>query len=65
MTDDDKKDFESLAKSKRSGLVMEFVDYLKDNKKWWLTPVLIFFLLFGLLVLFTSTGIGPYLYTLF
>ncbi len=57
--------FEEQAGRERSGIVAEFFDFLKHNKKWWLAPIIIIFLLLGLLVVLTSTGLGPYMYTLF
>jgi len=39
--------------------------FLKTNKKWWLIPILAVFLIAGLLVLLSSTGLAPFIYTLF
>ena len=40
--------------------------FIKERKKWWLLPVLIFLLLIGLLRISTSnTVIAPFIYTLF
>jgi hypothetical protein len=39
--------------------------FLKTNKKWWLIPILVVFLAIGLLVLLSSTGLAPFIYTLF
>lgn len=35
------------------------------NKKWWMAPIIIVLLLVGVLVVVSSTGAGPLLYTLF
>jgi hypothetical protein len=53
------------AEGKGAGLLQEFWGFLKQNKKWWLLPMLIVFLLLGLLVLLSSTGLAPFIYTLF
>lgn len=46
--------------------VKEFWDFLKARKKWWLTPIIIFLLLLGALILFTeSSALAPFIYTLF
>ena len=58
-------EFLDEAQARRTGLVREFWDFLKHNKKWWLTPILIVILLVGLLVLLTGTGMAPFIYTLF
>jgi hypothetical protein len=44
----------------------EFWEFLKHEKKYWLLPVVIVFLLFGLLLVFSqSTAVAPFIYTLF
>ena len=57
--------FSSESAEGRSGLVREFIDFLKHNKKWWLAPIIVLFVIFGLLVLFSGTAAGPFVYTLF
>ncbi len=47
------------------GLLADFVDFLKHNKKWWLTPILLALLLIGGLVLLSSSALAPFLYPLF
>jgi hypothetical protein len=54
-----------LASGKREGLVGEFWQFLKQNKKWWLLPVLAVMLLLGLLVFLGGSGAAPFIYTLF
>jgi hypothetical protein len=58
-------ELEALAGAPRSSLVSELWDFLKENKKWWLAPVLVVILAFGLLVLLGGTGAAPFIYTLF
>ncbi len=53
------------ADGKRSGLASEFVEFLKDNKKWWLAPIVISIVGLGLLVLLGGTAAAPFIYTLF
>jgi hypothetical protein len=44
----------------------EFWAFLKTRKKYWLLPILIMMLLFGvLLVLAQSSAVAPFIYTLF
>jgi len=47
------------------GALKEFISFLKTNKKWWLAPIIIVFLLFGLLIILGGTGAAPFIYTLF
>ena len=49
---------------------MEFVEdireFLKVREKYWLLPIIITLLLFGVLIVLTSgTAIAPFIYTLF
>ena len=59
-------DFEQTAKEQsEAGFFSELWGYLRQNKKWWLLPILIVLLLFGVLTLLSSTGLAPFIYTLF
>ena len=57
--------FESQASEAQPGIVREFWDFLRDNKKWWLTPIIIVLLLLGVIVILGGTGVGPFIYALF
>jgi len=49
-----------------AGVVGEIVAYLWQNKLWWLIPMVLVLLLFGVLLVFASaTGVGPFIYSLF
>ena len=60
-----KDDFASQVEGSSPGLVSEFFSFLRYNKKWWLTPIILVLLLFGLFVILTGTGAAPFIYTLF
>jgi hypothetical protein len=62
---DNKNDFEQEADEKPLTLVQEFAQFIVENKKWWLIPILLSFGLIGLLVVLSSTGAAPFIYTLF
>jgi hypothetical protein len=48
------------------GIVGEVLAFLWQRKLWWLIPMVTALLLFGLLLVFASTsGIAPFIYTLF
>ena len=51
--------------SDQPGLLREFWDFLRCNKKWWLLPILITLLVLGTFVLLTGTAFAPFIYTLF
>jgi len=49
---------------------MEFLkdlwNYLKERKRYWLLPVIIVLLLFGIIIILSSgSAIAPFIYTLF
>lgn len=64
-SDDNDNDFVSQAAGKRTGLVTEFVGFLKENKKWWLAPIILSILLLGALVVLGGSAAAPFIYTLF
>lgn len=44
----------------------DFWGFLKTRKKYWLLPIIITLLLFGVLIVLTSgSAIAPFIYTLF
>ena len=46
-------------------LLAEFWGFLKTNKKYWLLPILTVLLMMGMLVVLSSSGAAPFIYTLF
>ncbi|MBT3608188.1 MAG: hypothetical protein HN655_03555 [Candidatus Marinimicrobia bacterium] len=47
-------------------ILYEFWEFLKERKKWWLAPIIIFLVLFGTLIVLTEgTAIAPFIYTIF
>ena len=57
--------FERAASGGRSSLASEFWQFITENKKWWLAPILVVLALFGILMLLGSTAAAPFIYTLF
>lgn len=60
---EEKKKFEEL--SDESNIFSEFLDFLKHNKKFWMLPIIIILLLFGLLIILGGTSAAPFIYALF
>jgi uncharacterized protein DUF5989 len=58
-------EFEKTAATSNGNFFAELWGFLKSNKKWWLIPIILLFLIFGLLILLSSTGLAPFIYTLF
>ena len=63
--DDDRVAFASQAQQARPGLLWEMWEFLRTNKKWWLTPIVLALLLVGVLTMLSSTAAAPFIYTLF
>jgi hypothetical protein len=56
-------DFEALAKREpERGLLREFWDFLKTNKKWWIAPLVVVMALFGLLIALAGNPALPWIY---
>jgi hypothetical protein len=64
MSDDKKQiDFEKI--QDEANIVQEFWEFIKENKKFWLIPIIIILLLLGLLIMLGGTAAAPFIYTLF
>lgn len=61
----DATDFARKASEAQTGFLHEFWLFLRQNKKWWLTPLLVILLVFGVLVVLGGTAVAPFIYTLF
>jgi hypothetical protein len=65
MDEDKAQAFVEAGKGPPPGLVGEFVLFLKQNKKFWLIPLLAVLFLLGVLVLLGGTAAAPFIYSLF
>jgi len=66
MNEPEPTEFEKAAAQQgRAGLLRELWGFLRQNKKWWLLPILITLLIFGVLILLAGTGLAPFIYTIF
>lgn len=57
--------FAAQAAEQAPGLIREFYDFLRYNKAWWLTPIILVLLLVGGLCILAATGAAPFIYTIF
>jgi hypothetical protein len=55
----------AAAEHKDTGLMHELWGFLRENKKWWLLPLIAVLLLFGLIIFLSGTGLAPFMYTFF
>lgn len=50
----------------RVAIIREFFQFLRQRKKWWIAPILIFLVLLGVLLIFASSStLAPFIYSLF
>ena len=57
--------FTDASRRKRTSFLAEFWYFLRDNKKWWLIPILVILAVLALLCFFAGTGAAPFIYTLY
>jgi len=44
----------------------ELIEYLLKNKKWWLIPPILIFIIFGIMIVISQTSpVSPFIYMLF
>lgn len=61
----EKSEFEQAGQEADLSLVGEFWVFIKENKAWWMVPILLVLGGLGILVVLSSTGAAPFIYTLF
>jgi len=66
MKKDSRSAFEKAADSQSGGgFFGDLWEFIKTNKKWWLLPLVVLFVGFAVLIFLSSTGLAPFIYTLF
>ncbi len=60
-----KNAFEDAGQGKQLSIAQEFVQFIVENKAWWLVPILLVLGLIGLIVTLSSTGALPFIYAIF
>jgi hypothetical protein len=50
---------------KRPSFLSEYLYLLRTSKKYWMAPLILLLLGFGLIMVLASTGAAPFIYTLF
>jgi drug/metabolite transporter superfamily protein YnfA len=60
-----KNSFEAAGGAPKQGTFAELVAMLRQNKKYWLIPMILALLLFGVLILLGASSAAPFIYTLF
>jgi len=50
----------------KTRVLSDLLQFLRQEKKYWLVPVVLVFVLFGLLIVFAqSSAVAPFIYSLF
>lgn len=65
MKESEKTEFEKAADKEGGSLWGDLLGFLKESKKWWLVPLVVVMLILALLIFLSSTGVAPFIYTLF
>ena len=58
-------EFAREASAGQQGFLGELWQFIAQNKKWWLTPIVIILIAFGVLIALGGTAAAPFIYTLF
>jgi Family of unknown function (DUF5989) len=59
------REFEAEAGKRRIPLLAELWEFMRHNKRWWLTPIIVILIVVGLLVALGGSAAAPFLYPLF
>ncbi len=60
-----KQDFASIAEHQQEpGIVREFFMFMRENKKWWILPIIVVLALLGIFIAMASGPAAPFIYSL-
>ena len=62
---DQEQEFERLSHDQRVSFMREYLYVLRTYKKLWMLPIILVLLAFGLLMALSTSGVAPFIYTLF
>lgn len=65
MDEQKQNEFAREGSQKQTGLLGEFLGFLKENRKFWLIPLVVILCLLGVLIILGATAAAPFIYTLF
>lgn len=65
MSDQPKTKFTDVKPVRDKGVLGEFWGLFMDNKKYWMLPIILLLLVFGVLVILSGSSAAPFIYTLF
>lgn len=50
---------------KPANFFSELLHFLRHNKKWWITPIVLILVLASVLLIFGGSGVAPFIYSVF
>ena len=65
MSEKNSPKFTDLKPAREKGVLGEFWGLLMENKKYWMLPIILLLLVFGVLVILSGSSAAPFIYTLF
>ncbi|MBH54881.1 MAG: hypothetical protein CMI18_11110 [Opitutaceae bacterium] len=65
MKENEPQSLDEISENQSKGLLSEFWSFLMHNKKFWLVPIIVVFVLFGILIIFGGSSVAPFIYPLF
>lgn len=65
MNEKPKSKFTDVKPTREKGVLGEFFGLLMQNKKYWMLPIILLLLVFGVLVILSGSSAAPFIYTLF
>jgi hypothetical protein len=63
--EEEAREFQRTARTRSGTFAGEVWAFLRENRKWWLLPLIVVLVLVGALVVLSATAVAPFLYTLF
>ena len=63
--DPKRETLDQLSSHGSGNLLVEYWNFLRDNRKWYLIPIVIALLLLGMLVFVAGSSAAPFIYTMF
>jgi hypothetical protein len=63
--DEEAREFQREATTRSGHFAGEVWAFLRENRKWWLLPLIVVLVLVGALVVLSTTAVAPFIYTLF
>ena len=59
------KELAEQASQREPNVLVEFTAFLRQQKKWWLVPLLLSLVLVGVISVLSASPAGPFIYALF